>query len=191
MVPGEELPEATVRLPFPIVAAPDFVPIDPTQRVRSYTSPPARGDGWRADRPGDLAGPQPRGAQLGNIGPDQGYAYKLAGLFDDQLKLGAVGHDDAVAGCVALANKRSSLFGRAPVVHDLTIAFTVFGFFDENPEAELVELRDGLFAEVRSSHHYTERRHLVDLVSDEILALQPAAVADNYARDWRINLRSQ
>ncbi len=170
------------------MAAPDFVPLDPARRVRVYTSPPRRGDAWVADRPGDLGTRQPKGPQLGSMGPDQGYAYRLVRQFDGKLSLGKVSHDDAVAGCVAVAMKRSALFGRAPVIHDLRAAFTLFGFLDPSPPAELVALREELFAEVASPHHYPERRHLVDLVPDAVLAGTPDAIAAAYQADWRSNL---
>ncbi len=169
------------------VAAPDFVPTDPTRLVRTYTSPPRRGDSWHADRPGEVTAGQPRGARLGNMGPDQGYAYRLVSHVEEHLSFGTVGRDDAVAGCVAIAMKRASLFGRAPVVHDLTPAFTVYGFFDEEPPAELAELRQGLFAEVKSSHHYAELRRLVDLVSEAALRCSPEAIAAEYLTGWRGN----
>ncbi len=172
------------------MAAPDFVPIDPSKHVRSYTSPPRRNDAWSADRPGDLAGSQPRGTRLGSIGPDQGYAYRLVTHLADQLHLGGVKYEDAEAGCVWIATKRASLYGRAPVVHDLTAAFTIFGFLDANPPAELVTLRETLFAEVRSSHHYVELREIADLVPDEVLKQVPAAIGDTYRSDWRKNLRT-
>jgi hypothetical protein len=170
------------------VAAPDYVPHDPARRVRVYTSPPSRVRSWIPARPGELAGFQPRGAQLGSMGPDQGYAYRLARHLDDRLVLGRVNRDDAVAGCVAVATRRSALLGRAPVIHDLTAAFTIFGFLDDAPPQELVELREALFAEVRSSHHYAELRHLVDLVPDSALAQGHDAVAVAYKADWRSNL---
>ena len=47
---------------------------------------------------------------------------------------------DALAGAVGVALKRASLFGRAPVVHDLTVALTIWGFLGEAPD-DLVELR--------------------------------------------------
>jgi hypothetical protein len=122
------------------------------------------------------------------MGPDQGYAFRLVRQLDDHLHLGDVNRDDAVAGCVAVATKRSSLYGRAPVVHDVVVAFSVFGFLDPNPPAELVELRRQLFAEVRSSHHYAERRDLVDLVPDGVLRQSPEAIAKTYATNWRSNL---
>ena len=47
--------------------------------------------------------------------------------------------DDAVSGCTAVALRRASLYGRAPVIHDLRIAFTIWGFLDAAPPAELVD----------------------------------------------------
>ncbi|MEL7158587.1 MAG: hypothetical protein AAFN30_18595 [Actinomycetota bacterium] len=170
------------------MAAPDFVPTDPVQRVRSYSSPPRRADAWRADRPGDLEGAQPKGERLGNPGPDQGYAYRLVRHLEDSLHLGEVARDDAVAGCVAVAMKRAAHFGRAPVVHDLRAAFTVFGFFDPSPPAELVALRRELFAEVRTHHHYAELRELVDSVPVEALARSHGEITTAYSSDWRSNL---
>jgi len=166
------------------VAAPEHVPVDPTQQVRGYSSPPRRNDPWLADRPGELDGPQPSGPALGTAGPDQGYAFRLVHLFDDRLNLGGVARGDAVAGCVALAMKRSALFGRAPVVHDLTAAFTIYGFLDEDPPAELAAARTGLFAEVASDHHYFERRHLVDRVDEQWLHKPHGTIANQYAADW-------
>ncbi|MGI9598490.1 MAG: hypothetical protein ACR2QK_20155 [Acidimicrobiales bacterium] len=167
------------------MAAPDHVPTDPTKRVRAYSSPPRRTDAWIADRAGDLDGRQPKGAKLGTAGPDQGYAYRLVHLFDDRLHLNGVDRDDAVAGCVALAMKRSALFGRAPVVHDLTAAFTIYGFLDQNPPEELSTERRELFAEVKSNHHYSERRHLVDRVSEEQLLESHDAIATQYQQRWQ------
>lgn len=170
------------------MAAPDFVPTTPTDRVRVYTSPPRRPDSWRADRPGDLRGGQPRGDQLGSIGPDQGYAYRLARQFADRLHLGGTHREDAIAGCVAVATKRASLLRRAPVVHDLTAAFTVFGFLDADAPAELVELREHLFVGVHDPHHYVQLRRLVDLVPAEVLRHPHTAIAKQYEAAWRDNL---
>lgn len=166
------------------VAAPDFVPSEPNQKLRTYSSPPLRSGGWKAGRPGEIVGGQPKGQALGTTGPDQGYAYKLVRHVEDRLHLGDVKRADAVAGCVALAMKRAGLMGRAPVVHDLMAAFTVYGFLDTDPPAELVALRQEAFAEVDSHHHYLERRHLVDRVPDEILRKSPAELADLYKSDW-------
>jgi len=56
------------------MAAPEYVPVKPMDDVRAYESPPRRPDPWKAVRPGDLHGSQPRGDGLGSPGPDQGYA---------------------------------------------------------------------------------------------------------------------
>ncbi len=170
------------------MAAPAFVPIDPTEIVRKYSSPPRRPGTWKADRPGDLVDGQPRGARLGTQGPDQGYVYKLLGLFDDRLHLGAVNRNDAVAGCCALAMRRSALFGRGPVVHDLTAAFTIFGFLDENPADDLVRLREEVFSQIRSNHHYVERREVVDMVTEEALRQDHQDIITSYGVDWHRNL---
>lgn len=164
------------------------MPTDPTQRVRRYSSPPRRSGSWNADRPGDLADGQPSGVRLGNQGPDQGYALKLVHQFDDRLHLGALDRDDVDAGCVAVAMKRAAAFGRAPVIHDLTVAYTVFGFLDTDPAPELVELRDAIFPEVHSNHHYVERREIVDLVPESVLRRPHSATGTLYANDWRKNL---
>jgi len=125
---------------------------------------------------------------MGAQGPDQGYALTLVPLFDDRLRLGGVHRDDAVAGCMAVATKRSALFGRAPVVHDLTAAFTIFGFLDDEPANELADLREELFAQVHSHHHYRERRALADLVPDDALHRPHTAIDAAYRSDWKRNL---
>jgi hypothetical protein len=167
------------------VAAPEYVPQSPTERARVYESPPWRGDRWTADRPGDLTGRQPLGPRLGYPGPDQGFVLKLARSFEPRLVL-AEGEqaDDAVAGCCAVALKRASLFGRAPVVHDLTAAFTVWGFLDE-ADAELLRLRRPLFEEVSNPHHYMELRRIADLVPQAVLRLSHTEIARVAATDWR------
>jgi hypothetical protein len=167
------------------VAAPEYVPQPAVQRVRSYTSPPRRPDSWKADRPGDLVGRQPVGPRLGNQGPDQGYALVLAHRFEGRLSLVNGEHEsDAIAGCLGVALKRAALFGRAPVMHDLTIAFTIWGFLREAPD-ELVALRKPLFAEVANPNHYPEQRRVVDMVPETSLRMTPQEVAEAHLRDWR------
>ena len=167
-----------------IVAAPDFVPSEPTQKLRTYSSPPLRPGGWTADRPGEIDGQQPKGQALGTTGPDQGYAYRLVRHVEDRLHLGDVKRDDAVAGGVALAMKRSALMGRAPVIHDLMAAFTVYGFLDADPPEQLKSLRRQAFAEISSHHHYLERRNVVDRVSEEVLRKTPSEIEQLYRSDW-------
>jgi hypothetical protein len=168
------------------MAAPEHVPVDRTKPVRAYESPPRRPDSWLPDRPGELVeGGQPRGDRLGHQGPDQGYALKLARQFEGKLTLTPGEHEkDALAGAVAVGLKRASLFGRAPVVHDLTVALTVWAFLTEAPK-ELVDLRKSLFEEVWHPHHYAELRRIVDLVPGRTLRLTPDFLASVHRTDWR------
>jgi hypothetical protein len=167
------------------VAAPEYVPQPAIQHVRSYSSPPRRPGSWRAERPGEVEGRQPRGERLGAQGPDQGYVYLLARRFEGRLHLSPGEHaEDAIAGCVGVALKRASLFGRAPVMPDLTVAFTVWGFLRDAPQ-ELVDVRRPLFAEVANPNHYPEQRRVVDAVPEESLRKTPQDVAEAHQRDWR------
>ncbi|MBN2624595.1 MAG: hypothetical protein JXA83_14550 [Acidimicrobiales bacterium] len=168
------------------MAAPEYVPQPAIKHVRSYESPPRRPEPWRPDRPGDVeeAG-FARGDRLGSPGPDQGYVYVLARRFEGQLQLASDENEaDALAGAVAVALKRASLFGRAPILPDVTVALTVWGFLgDASPD--MIAYRQPLFAEVANPHHYPELRRIVDLVPDEVLRLTPEQVADKHRADWR------
>ena len=168
------------------MAAPEYVPTKPLADPRSYASPPWRGSRWYADRPGEIVGLQPVGEQLGTPGPDQGYALTLAARFTDRLHLAEGEHAaDALAGAATIAMKRSGLFGRAPVVHDVTVGLTVWGFLDPSADAELVALRRERFEEVHHFVHYTELRRIADAVSDDVLRQPHTAIQAQYTRDWR------
>jgi hypothetical protein len=171
------------------MAAPEFVPVRPGLREAAYESPPRRLGSWLAARPAEIVddGEQPTGGPRGYPGPDQGYALLLANRFRGELALTAGEHeDDAIAGCVAVALKRASLFGRAPVVFDLRMAFELWGFTagDAGADPDLVTYRRPLFAEVSNSHHYTELRALATSVPEATLRLLPADLTARRA-DWR------
>ncbi|MGQ0617251.1 MAG: hypothetical protein ACT4PW_09705 [Acidimicrobiia bacterium] len=168
------------------MAAPEFVPRTPLSEARAYVSPPLRAGGWRAARPGDLDGAgQPHGDGFGSPGPDQGYALSLARQFDGALHLDAGEHRaDVIAGCLGVALKRASLFGRAPTVHDWTVAFTVWGYLDDDAPSGVRELRQRLFREVGHAGQYSARRAIVDTVPDAILRLTPDAVGARYRDRW-------
>lgn len=172
------------------MAAPEYVPLNSTDEPRAYRSPPRRPESWTADRPGEVVGRgQPRQDQFGNQGPDQGYALRLAHQFAGQLRLSDGEHEaDAIAGCLAVALKRASLFGRAPVIHDLTVAFTIWGFLDHEPDPVLVELRRRLFAEVRNPHHYHGQRLIADAAPSATLRSAHTAVAAAHRANWRTPL---
>lgn len=169
------------------MAAPKFAPVPPTASPRAYRSPDHVPDRWTPDRPGAVVGLQPRGERLGTQGPDQGFALRIASRLAPEVKLQPGEKlDDAVRGCVNIALRRASLFSRAPVVHDLRMAFTMWGFFDQNPPAELVARRRELFEGVgHTAHHYAEGRRIADLVPESTLRSTPRQVADRYPTQWR------
>ncbi|MEL6890176.1 MAG: hypothetical protein AAFP84_01165 [Actinomycetota bacterium] len=169
------------------MAAPKFSPVAPTERVRVYESPEHVPDSWTPERPGAIDGFQPTGRRLGAQGPDQGYALKLANQLRDRLHLQPGEHaDDVIRGCVGIATRRASLFSRAPVVHDLHVAFTVWGFYDPEPDPDLVALRSARFEGLRHvGHHYAEARAVVDAVDTDAIQRTPDAVEAAYAAGWR------
>ena len=142
-----------------------------------------------ADRPGEVVGGEPQaGPGMGHQGPDQGYALKLGERFAGRLVLAAgEREDDALAGCGAVAMRRASLFGRAPVLHDLRLALELFGFLDD-ADAALVTWRRARFAGAAGHHGYHVKLRLTELVPDETLRLTPAAVAEARSKDWRAPL---
>lgn len=169
------------------MAAPRFAPTSPVDDAPSYSSPDHVPDRWMPDRPGEIRGSQPQGGRLGYQGPDQGYALTLAEALRPTLQLPPDERvDDAIGGCLGIALRRASMFGRAPVVHDLTIAFTIWGFLDPSPPTELVQLRRHLFAGAGNPRHgYGETRELADMVPESTLRLSPPQVAAAYPTSWR------
>ena len=169
------------------MAQPEYVPTSlDAQPRRGLPLPPA--ESWTASRTSDIGLTQPQGPRFGSQGPDQGYVLTLLPLFETRLRLadGEVRHD-VEAGCVGVALKRASLFGRAPVVYDLEVAFTIWGFLDDQPDGALVALRKPLFQ--AAAHHYWDQRTIVDLVDDDALRLPPDQVRDRHGADWRSLLR--
>jgi len=161
---------------------PDYVPIIAADRVRPVERLPPP-DGWRPDRPADLTEPgMPKGPKLGSQGPDLGYGMKLARTFADRIVV-SDGETvaDAVTGCFVVGTKRASLFGRAPVIYDFELAFTLWGFLDGAP-SDLVSHRKPLF--MGASHHYEQQRAIADRVPEDTLRMAPADVRSKL-RDWR------
>jgi hypothetical protein len=161
---------------------PEYVPIVPGDRVRGAERLPVP-DHWTADRPAETARALlPTGPRLGTVGPDQGFALKLAHRFDDRLQLTENEHkEDAVAGAVPIAMKRAAMIGRAPAIYDLEHAFTLWGFLGDAPP-ELIGLREAAFQ--GAAHDYWIQRAIVDQVPDATLALTPAVVRERLG-NWR------
>lgn len=167
------------------MAAPRFAPTPSIDTSRAYSSPPVAPSAWSPDRKAEVQGFQPVGEQLGYQGPDQGFALKIAKGFEPRLQLRSGEHTaDVVKGCLGVALRRASMFSRAPVVHDLTIAFTIWGFLDADAPADLVADRTARFSGL-SHGHYTEGRAIVDMVPEATLRMTPQQVAAAYPSQWR------
>ena len=170
------------------MAAPKFAPVAPLDDARGYESPdhvPER-VGWPTARPtSPAASRRARGSATRD--PTRATRSTLAARSGPEIQSEAAEHvDDALAGCTAIALRRASMFGRAPVIHDLRIACTIWGFLDPAPPAELVELRRPLFEGVAHTlHHYDELRALVDSVPEATLRRTPDQVGSAYPADWR------
>lgn len=163
------------------MSQPKFVPVTDADRVREELKPetPNR---WKADRPAEISNEgQPRGDFIGNIGPDQGYALKLAHGFANKLQRhGSETEEDAIQGCLGVALKRASMFGRAPVVYDLEFAFTLWGYLGGAPD-DLVSFRVKLFSQC--SHDYSAQREIVDHVREDAFTLNANEVRAQL-HDW-------
>lgn len=160
---------------------PSFVPIVEADQVREAYRLHVPGI-WTQSRPSELRNTTvPTGPKLGTPGPDQGFALKLARRFEDRLQLDeGESTEDAIAGATAVAMRRAARFGRAPSIHDLTFAFTLWGFLGDAP-ADLIAERTPLFRS--ASHHYEAQRAIADRVRDETLRLTPGQVREAL-RDW-------
>lgn len=164
------------------MAQPDFVPVGPADRVRPSERLPVP-DSWEPTRPGELAGLRPPGGSvMGATGPDQGFGLKLARRFVDRLELQPGEHAaDVVAGCLAVGLKRAAGLGRAPVIYDFELAYTLFGLLGGAPP-ELVAFRKKVLD--GASHDYWTQRRAADLVPESTLRLTPAQVRERLS-DWR------
>jgi hypothetical protein len=166
------------------MAAPRFAP---TPETPHYESPPVVPLAWSPDKPGMIDGLQPVGPRLGSQGPDQGYALTLASRLVPDLHLQSGERaDDAVRGCLGIALRRASMYSRAPMIHDVRLAFTIWGYFLAEPPADLAQRRKALFEGVgKVTHHYAEGRLIADLVPDATLRLTPDQAAAQMPAAWR------
>lgn len=165
--------------------APRHIPDRASTGPKYYTSPPSVPREFTADRPGEIDGVQPRGERFGSQGPDQGFVLKLANLFKGKIFLAPGEHEeDALAGASQVALQRASLFGRAPVVHDLRVGLLVWGFLTEDPPEELVAERGWRFSGVSHSHDPMARHHVTEGVPDDLLRLTPSQIEKAWIEDW-------
>ena len=165
------------------MAAPEFVPTTLAEQPRTGLQlPPAR-RGRELVKPAMNSNGQPDGDGMGTPGPDQGFALRIARKMRDEIQVAAGEHvEDAIAGCLNVALRRAALFGRAPTIHDLRVAFRIFGYLGGAPD-ELVQWRRPLFE--AAHHHYWDQRSIVDLVPDETLRLPHGDVERRFPSEWK------
>ena len=164
------------------MAQPPFVPQKPQVEPRFYESPERTRGAWQLDRPGDAMAPA---ATSGNFqGPDQGYALLLAERFRAGLLLpgkNSISADNALTGCVAVALKRASLLGRAPIAQDIEIALLIWGFSSSEHGGDafpqiVAGLRHSLFGDLEHNKHASLR--IVELCDEEVLVKPVAEIRE-------------
>jgi len=125
-------------------------------------------------------------------GPDQGYALLLAERFRPKLRLpedSPLNADSILQGCVAVALKRASLLGRAPVATDIEIALLIWGFLDAEVAPELLTLRRSLFSDL--AHNKTGVLQIVSLCSETDLVKPVKQIREMLAADPLALLHSE
>jgi len=128
---------------------------------------------WNGARPGEVYA-DPSAVMFGTPGPDQGYVARLLPCIVGQLILpsGMEQRDASQAG-ISLACRRASLFGRAPMLEDLEVAFLLLGLMGETP-GDWSTLAPVIAAAVEGAHYTpTQTEHFARAVLSEWLCLSP------------------
>ena len=168
------------------MAAPKYVPTPPIQNKHYQSSLRRESDRWVSQRPAEQKFTSRKNLGFGNQGPDQGYALKVVQYFQDRVYLSASEEwSDAAEAAVIIGLKRASLLGRAPSRYDLEAAFCLWGYFDPEPEYDLVELRMRILNNLGASHNYLLRRAIADCVPADKLKQKLEQILENYQQDWR------
>jgi hypothetical protein len=115
----------------------------------------------------------------------------LATRFEDRLVLEPNERaEDVIAGAVAIALRRASVFGRAPIGADIEHALRLFGRLARDKGAwapsDLVALGRARFA--GAAHDYWRRRAIADAVPEATLQLSPQSLSERLDREpgcWR------
>jgi hypothetical protein len=163
------------------MAQPKFAPITQGAEARpSYRLDIPKP--WKFSRPAELSRDYSLSYRsgMGDTGPDQGFALKLANRVSDKLILTPEeDKKDVLAGLTAIALRRASLFGRAPVITDILLAAKLFGYLEDSRQ-ELLDHRRQLFFGV--SHDQYKERNLVALIPEKALMATPDKAVDILSR---------
>ncbi len=168
------------------MAAPQYVPTPPLQRKFYNSVRRKQSDRWISGRPAEQTSALPRNARFGNQGPDQGYALKIVRHFRDKVYLTSSEEwKDAAEVAVIVGLKRASLFGRAPSRYDLEAGFCIWGFFDPEPDSELVKLRRDKLKNIGAVHNYLLQRSIADSIPPDVLKEDLEIIRENYEGGWQ------
>jgi hypothetical protein len=95
---------------------------------------------------------------------------------EDRLRVApGESREDALAGGFACGCRRATHFGRAPVIHDMEWAYTLWGYLG-GAEEDLVAWRIPRFR--GAADDYWVQREIVDAVRPDALRLTPAQVQE-------------
>ncbi len=168
------------------MAQPRYIPSAKKPKV-AYSSPNYVPKSWKPSRPGDIADVgNPRVAGFGNQGPDQGYLFKLAETFVDDIHLfEGEQKSNVLSGCSWLALRRASILGRAPVSEDLEVSFKMFGYLYKNPPLSLIDFRKDLMAMIGNAEHEAKAK-LFELVSEDVLVQSSDEITELQRSDWKL-----
>ena len=168
------------------MAAPKYVPTPPIQSKHYQSSLRKESDRWISGRPAEQKSASGRNQGFGNQGPDQGYALKLVQYFRDRVYLSSNEEwHDAAEAAVVVGLKRASLLGRAPSRYDLEAAFCLWGYFDPEPDSDLVDFRIAILRNLSATHNYLLRRTIADSIPSEKLKQGLGEIQESYQDDWR------
>jgi hypothetical protein len=114
---------------------------------------------------------------MGFTGPDLGYGLKLAHRLEPRLQtVPGESREDALMGGFACGSRRSATFGRAPVIHDMEWAYTLWGYLGGAPQ-DLLDFRVPLFR--GAGDDYWQQRRIADAVRPDALRLTPSQVRES------------
>tara|TARA_B100000131_G_scaffold322523_1_gene376754 strand:+ start:1914 stop:2462 length:549 start_codon:yes stop_codon:yes gene_type:complete len=168
------------------MAAPKHVPTPPIQNKHYQSSLRKRSNSWISGRPAEQKSISRRNQGFGNQGPDQGYALKIVQYFRDRVYLsGDEEWHDVAEAAVLVGLKRASLFGRAPSRYDLEAAFCLWGYFDPEPDSDLVDFRVKTLKNLSATHNYLLRRVIADSIPVDKLKQELREIQESYQNNWR------
>lgn len=139
---------------------------------------------WRLGRPGDVdhSAVKDNSALLGHAGPNNGFALSLIKLESPKLNLVEHEHRHDVEVLLSeIAMRRSSNYGRAPMIGDIRFAMHLLGY-DAEPTQGEEKWRPRLVSGCGHDEH--RRRIIVNSIPQEIIDDSHANMHDAISGWW-------